>query len=922
MGIIYYEKNNAHFLNKSNSTYWFLNYWSFGLSFECLELIAQSMTYHLKKHFPNNTQIASYGMSSVPMLTSIISYNKGQYTGIVIRDNKNNTEKLCIIEGNGDKSKRVVIIDDTICTGSSMFVAIASLENEGYLVEGCICLVNFTWKGGIEHLNSLGYSTHHIFNLCHDIFPKKNTSKIRFSDYIAESNNYTTENGLSPSVVVRMILQYFIKTGLLPIPPQSLDLSYDSSGGICFQLNHNNSTPYIYSSYNLYDPIENSLQYLLSTLKDLLVKVDRKILFNTNTVDVFFIGKQELIEPCGINYKEYGITIQSSERDEAIGGVLPNSPTVISCLQQYKFARFKKARLANFEPFYLYRHKVCRVTERNGDLTNLPEKKLIDSNIVEETIIMHILSIIDNCIDKNNSVLPIVENVNNLDVEGVSISIYHSGHSGHCSVFNESVSSLLLKSTIGAWHDFNNSNLVEKVSTKGLTIIISFLKKGIKLNDSHLKLFRLGVDTVSVSQGVNSYTILPHLAIYNSWNKKNIIDKLGKDSSIINECRCWYKHETFSWIYQNNETRKLVNCFPSKKLIAFSHITLIDMANKLATFIFNSIEVNYNLTETINSSIEINENIDEVSSMIIALSSLFETGISTNNRKLKEKGIAGLTYCFQFLHTANGAVGLNIPGLLSQNISVVHLLSAISNEEIYTSIAKNEFSRKQIDQIADYVLSHFHTDGSISSLPNGQRMNAEHDIFPGVCILALIKYVKISNNYKYITYIENSLIWYKRRFDLIKIWSVMLWHIEARSLLLSMGYQSEFLKEIFEFADWAISHQIDDGSFLIDSYEDVPSILSATISESIAIACQLAVQYNYENKVETYLRSWRKSIDFLNQLMIDENDTYFKLSNINFVGAVRYSITTSIIDIKFSSQFLLALLKGVTLQNINHDKFH
>ncbi len=69
-----------------------------------------------------------------------------------------------LVEGNFKEGDKVVIVEDVITTGGSIFQAIEAVEESGGTIEGVIVVVD-RQQGGEQNLNDKGYTLHSIFKI-------------------------------------------------------------------------------------------------------------------------------------------------------------------------------------------------------------------------------------------------------------------------------------------------------------------------------------------------------------------------------------------------------------------------------------------------------------------------------------------------------------------------------------------------------------------------------------------------------------------------------------------------------------------------------------------------------------------------------------------------------------------------------------
>lgn len=193
-------------------------------------------------------------------------------------------------------------------------------------------------------------------------------------------------------------------------------------------------------------------------------------------------------------------------------------------------------------------------------------------------------------------------------------------------------------------------------------------------------------------------------------------------------------------------------------------------------------------------------------------------------------------------------------------------------------------------------------------------MGADHDILPGVALVALAKYSQAIHGAHLLPEKEMRpwLDWYRRRFCLLHRWLMIGWQMQAWSALHALTDADEHAAFVFEMADWALDWQLEkNGAFLTDLHVDGPSFHTACVAEGIGDAWALAQKVGDRERASRYGQSWRAAIDFMDTLMIGDEDTYCMPDPQRARGGVRLSATSTALRIDFASHLLLALLKGV-----------
>ena len=134
---------------------WMFYSWNVTMTGEGLRLAARALLDRLAGF--ESTQLAAHGMTGLPLMSACVAAGAGHYTGLAIRKERKNYLSGRRIEGPGDPSRPVVVIDDSLSSGTALADAIRALEADRYTVEGAIAVVGFPGRGGLEWASTAGY---------------------------------------------------------------------------------------------------------------------------------------------------------------------------------------------------------------------------------------------------------------------------------------------------------------------------------------------------------------------------------------------------------------------------------------------------------------------------------------------------------------------------------------------------------------------------------------------------------------------------------------------------------------------------------------------------------------------------------------------------------------------------------------------
>src|SRR5215207_617242 len=132
-GILYRSEQQPVLSRDGTSARWMLDSLAVTLSPRGAELAGKCVL-ELRKRF-DGRPIATYGLTGVPILQSCILQDD-RYRGPLVRKERTQHGSLKLIEGPIDPGEPVIIIDDSVSSGTCMNEATERLEAAGLRVEG------------------------------------------------------------------------------------------------------------------------------------------------------------------------------------------------------------------------------------------------------------------------------------------------------------------------------------------------------------------------------------------------------------------------------------------------------------------------------------------------------------------------------------------------------------------------------------------------------------------------------------------------------------------------------------------------------------------------------------------------------------------------------------------------------------------
>ena len=275
------------------------------------------------------TQLAAYGMGALPLMTATVKAGGGRYTGLLVRWEKKRYGAMRRIDGAGDRSTPVIVVDDSMSSGTSFREACAALEDEEYKVEGTACLVDFSSWGGRERAEALGYRVAISFNIWDDLGMRDPDPIPGFvAATPAAWSERSVPSGLHPAEAARRVAEHLIAHDEVLGPPTTFDRIEDGGGGTFVSLRRRHDDQRLarrgfwHFDPNDADPCRDLVLATAATLRSLPRPLTRAEL-DVSKFAVSFFGPLEAVAPAALDFSRYGIVVRSRVVPRRRGGALP-----------------------------------------------------------------------------------------------------------------------------------------------------------------------------------------------------------------------------------------------------------------------------------------------------------------------------------------------------------------------------------------------------------------------------------------------------------------------------------------------------------------------------------------------------------------------------------------------------------------------
>jgi orotate phosphoribosyltransferase/AMMECR1 domain-containing protein len=373
-GILYQTPTQPVLSRDGTSARWMLDSLAVTTQPRGAELAGRCMLELLKQF--DGKQIATYGLTGVPILQSCILQSGGKYRGLLLRKERKKHGSLKLIEGQIDPHEPTILIDDSVSSGLSMEEGCKLLEDAGLRVEGGVALVRFGWYGGYALMQERGYHMQALYDIWDDFMTRMEGEQVPLanpSKWFPEFNwsaKQAAEN-LHPAHLARAVLLEYADSGELLRPPMRFEGDHDGAGGVWVSLRsrdniylrHNRDGFWHFPGEERWSAAEDLVRACLRTGHGLPRGEEGRKLIESSSIAVTFFSELEECTVGELDNDRYGIVVRSRERTSRMGGALPRMPGIGNEWQQFQHARRKNGELLSFEPYVIFRHEVTKSVE-------------------------------------------------------------------------------------------------------------------------------------------------------------------------------------------------------------------------------------------------------------------------------------------------------------------------------------------------------------------------------------------------------------------------------------------------------------------------------------------------------------------------------------------------------------------------------
>lgn len=923
---ILYESPTQPVLSRDGSTArWMLNSLQVTLTPRGAELVGRCMLELLKRF--EGRQIATLGLTAVPILNSCIMQSGGRYHGLLVRQQRKKHGSLKLIEGPIDPDEPTIVIDDSISSGTSMQLACDTLRDAGIRVEGGIFLVRFGWYGGYARMQEQGYHveavtdiwTDFIYHMDDESKPIGNPTKI-FPSF--QWSNARAPEKLHPAEMARIALREYLTSGTLPRPPRELDADYPAAGGAWVSLRslenihvrHARDGFWHFPGEETWLAPEGVIWAALKTAVALPPDQALALLDDSAIAVTFFTALEEC--PVGaLDNDRYGIVVRSLERPGWMGGALPRMPGILNEWDQYQHARMTNGRLVSFEPHVILRHDVIKAVDPGATWqpTGVPSADephpLMQASVGALVAARARDLVLARVLGGEPHTTPLADDLLPGDIDSLYVSVHLGGRLRGCygtvlRRLDDDVATLV-ESALG---DERFEAGTDVASPDAVAVSVALLHGrldlGIHSIEDIIRRIRYGQHALMVEQENRFAVYLPSVASRYNLSPVSFVEELLHKAGITEPPYRWIRFECTAWLADHAGERLLNGSFAPKPPPA----GLTELVERLAplgvgyllrhqrpdgTFFTRYDPLQNQLYEGVDLP-----RLAHAAWVLARATKVFDPSAG----EAAARTMAFLSGTID--ETANG-IWLTYEGNERSVAEIALLVLALCEA------SAGALREHWVPRLAAALWSRIDAHGRLQTHQDTTlASDAFQDYFPGQVLLALAAATRAGLTRIDDAKLSRAFRYYRHRFRSRAHFGQVSWIAQACHTWWRIKPDPDFAELAFEVAAWILRfQQKKSGAFLNDHQSDTPGYTTALYLEGLGAVASLARSMGKELRHCSYLESCRRGLQFLDGLIIQPRDTSLLPNPVMAIGGLRRSARRSEVCVDFVQHYLAALME-------------
>jgi AMMECR1 domain-containing protein/orotate phosphoribosyltransferase len=878
-------------------------------------------------------QLATYGLIGIPLLQSCILQSKGRYRGLLIRKEAKPHGSMRVIEGEIDPDEPVIVVDDSIVSGGTFWEAVRRLQEAGLRVEGGVFLVRFGWPFGVSDAQERGFHIETVFDLHEDFManmegeekpvynPSKAFPEIRWSEKPAPE-------GMHPAHLARLGLTEYLTTGMLPLPPESLDQNYDASGGAWVSVRsktnvyqrHARDGFWNFPGDEQYPAPEAVLRAALLTAQKLPEGNTARALVDDSHIAVTFFSELEECTVGELDNDQHGIVVESRERPGVMGGALPRMPGIGREFRLFNHARFTNGKLLPWEPYVIHRHGVMKYVEPGAPWqpTGVPAPDTPpawqDRNVCEPVALRVRDIALSEALALPETTRPLQKEDLPQSMNLLFVTVYVWGQLRGCA-------GLAAEDMIDPDRDLRRvvqSALTDERfrgtegnSPEAIAITLSFLHNRATLEDAPpeeiVKYVVHGRQALQVSQGTRSGLVLPFWAAMHSLTPEEyaleVIDKAG----ITRPPYHWHRFDCGTWLAEEDGVAQLEGAFKPLPAPEDEDTLLQDLAGLYSNYLLRHHREDgtfYESYEPFRNRLLAGGHLPRLAHGGWVLARSARAFSDPLLRTAADRTLDLLLRCVKLNEEGIWLkMGENTPSVSE----IAFLVLGICE------LPRGDYRRPQARGLADVLWSSIDRHGRIATHFTPEKVDdIFQDYFPGQVLLALAAAVREGLTETDESRLEKAFRYYRHRFRYQRNFGQVSWLMQALSAWWHLRHESQLATLLFEIGDWILGHQQEKtGGFLSDDQPDAPGYTSALYLEGIGAALPVA-RATDPARHDGYWDAYLRGLKFLHRITIQPAHAAILPNTDYAIGGLRMCLDSSFVRIDFVQHGLSCVLERFT----------
>jgi len=933
-GILYQSPSQPVLSRDGTSARWMLDSLSVTLTSRGGEL-AGSCVLELLKRF-DGRQIATYGLTAVPILQSCITRSNGKYRGLLVRKERKKHGSLKLIEGPLDPNEPIILIDDSISSGTSSAEACELLEQAGLRVEGGIFLVRFGWDAGYAWLQERGYHVEAVSDIWDDFIyhmedeekPLANPSKW-FPPF--EWSQKSAPEDLHPATLARLTIEEYLSSGKLLLPPEHLHDEYDSTGGAWVSIRsradlhrrHARDGFWHFPNEEIDSSAKDVVLASLRTALGLPLGEEGLAILKQSGIAVTFFTALEKCSVGQLDNDRYGIVVRSKERPATMGGALPRMPGIRNEWEQFQHARRKNGELRSFEPFEIFRHDLVKAIEpeTTWQPTGVPASQSQQWYRAED-ICGRVAKrardfVVSQLFKLRETTESLPDDLIAEELDSIYVTIYFYGKVSGCmgSVVRK-LDDDLRKLATAALQD-ERFGALSPGSPPSVAVGVSLLFNPLELGEASpeeiLPYYKCGEQALMAYRGESLGLLLPFVAATHNLDSLSFAEAVVEKAELPGPPYYWCRLDSTTWLDDGERTRLMAGGFPEvRQSSAASEEQLTQYANWHSDYLVRQQRADGSFYSS------------------------YEPFQDVLHEEANPARMAHAAWV-----AARGAQVLARLDLLrvAQN-AVDHLVLMTTSSEDGYWLSSDE--TPAVSEVAFLLLA-------LSYLPedNPQRVNIEaltktlwsaarqphgrirthrdpaaaddcfQDYFPGQVLLALAAVSEKDQSKVDVAALHRCFKYYRHRFRYQRHFGQVSWLMQAFWRWWRVTRDASFADFVFEIGEWILSYQqVKTGAFINEHQADTPGYTTAVYLEGIGAAMRLAAGLGDEERFAKYQHSFGEGYRFLDRLIIQPRDAGVLPRPEFAIGGLREGIYFSRVRLDFVQHSLSAILEWTEARSL------